>query len=345
MRLYPQVFAAAKEKIDTSEFRDLIDLRNESSLEEEMKVEGTIDLFFSDSDMPIREQEVRRYLPQISPFGLILMHDASFASETGPRGRSQAGAGGLISVVLLPTPRGLVVAQKARKAWRYFRHIQWSHMLWNGLRTGHFPPAFGWLPLTTLNQGQYADQHLLFHLLLIPFTWIGDLTLGAKIAAVLFASLSLLSLYWMLLRYRVRYPLLWLLALIGCSWVFVLRLSMTKALGLSVLFLVIGIVLLLGAVKHAWLLPAAFLYVWAYNLFALLAVAAVVWVAIVGWTERRLEWRPLLWTGLGIVAGFVIHPYFPKDAALFLSISSPSPAAWRCPMRDQSGTRLRLGIS
>ena len=27
--------------------------------------------------MPIREQEVRRYLPQISPFGLILMHDAS----------------------------------------------------------------------------------------------------------------------------------------------------------------------------------------------------------------------------------------------------------------------------
>ena len=42
-----------------------------------MKVDGTIDLFFSDSDMPIREQEVRRYLPQISPFGIILMHDAS----------------------------------------------------------------------------------------------------------------------------------------------------------------------------------------------------------------------------------------------------------------------------
>jgi predicted O-methyltransferase YrrM len=54
----PKVFAAAKQKIGASEFRDLIDLRNESSLE--MKVEGTIDFFFSDSDMPIREQEVRR---------------------------------------------------------------------------------------------------------------------------------------------------------------------------------------------------------------------------------------------------------------------------------------------
>jgi predicted O-methyltransferase YrrM len=106
----PQVFAAAKEKIDASEFRDLIDLRNESSLE--MKVDGTIDLFFSDSDMPIREQEVRRFLPQISPFGLILMHDASSHLKQVRDAALKLEADGLISVVLLPTPRGLVVAQK-----------------------------------------------------------------------------------------------------------------------------------------------------------------------------------------------------------------------------------------
>jgi predicted O-methyltransferase YrrM len=106
----PQVFAAAREKIDVSEFRDLIDLRNESSLE--MKVDGTIDLFFSDSDMPIREQEVRRYLPQISPFGLILMHDASSHLKQVREAALKLEAEGLISVVLLPTPRGLVVAQK-----------------------------------------------------------------------------------------------------------------------------------------------------------------------------------------------------------------------------------------
>jgi len=106
----PQVFAEAKEKIDASEFRDLIDLRNESSLE--MKVDGTIDLFFSDSDIPIREQEVRRYLPQISPFGLILMHDASSHMKGVRDAALKLEAEGLISVVLLPTPRGLVVAQK-----------------------------------------------------------------------------------------------------------------------------------------------------------------------------------------------------------------------------------------
>jgi predicted O-methyltransferase YrrM len=106
----PKVFEAARLKIDASEFRDLIELRQESSLE--MKVDGTIDLFFSDSDMPIREQEVRRYLPQISPFGIILMHDASSHLKQVREAALKLERDGLISVVLLPTPRGLVVAQK-----------------------------------------------------------------------------------------------------------------------------------------------------------------------------------------------------------------------------------------
>ena len=105
-----KMFEVAREKIEASECRDLIDLRNESSLE--MQVEGTIDLFFSDSDVPVREPEVRRYLPQISPFGVILMHDASSHMKDVREAALKLEREGLISVVLLPTPRGLVVAQK-----------------------------------------------------------------------------------------------------------------------------------------------------------------------------------------------------------------------------------------
>ena len=71
----PVVFAKAQEKIATSGLAEFIELRNESSLE--MHVQGTIDILFSDSDMPIREAEVKRFLPQIRSTGLILMHDAS----------------------------------------------------------------------------------------------------------------------------------------------------------------------------------------------------------------------------------------------------------------------------
>jgi predicted O-methyltransferase YrrM len=106
----PVVFAKAQEKVKHSSVREWIDLRNESSLD--MKVEGRIDLLFSDSDMPIREQEVRRYLPQLNPYGLILMHDASSHLKQVRDAALKLEREGLISVVLLPTPRGLVVAQK-----------------------------------------------------------------------------------------------------------------------------------------------------------------------------------------------------------------------------------------
>lgn len=106
----PVVFAQAREKIAASGLGEWIELRNESSLE--MKVEGTIDLFFSDSDMPIREQEVKRFLPQINPQGIILMHDASSHLKIVREAALKLEAEGLVSVVMLPTPRGLVVAQR-----------------------------------------------------------------------------------------------------------------------------------------------------------------------------------------------------------------------------------------
>lgn len=106
----PQVFANAQQRFASSELASWIECRNESSLE--MKVDGRIDLLFSDSDMPVREQEVRRFLPQMNPQGVILMHDASSHLKQVRDAALKLEAEGLISVVLLPTPRGLVVAQK-----------------------------------------------------------------------------------------------------------------------------------------------------------------------------------------------------------------------------------------
>src|SRR5258707_3316615 len=105
-----EIYENAKARIQSSGLAEWIELRNESSLE--MKVEGTIDLLFSDSDMPLREQEIRRFLPQISPYGLILMHDASSHLKIVREAALKLERDGLISAVFLPTPRGLVVAQK-----------------------------------------------------------------------------------------------------------------------------------------------------------------------------------------------------------------------------------------
>jgi predicted O-methyltransferase YrrM len=106
----PAVFAIAKRRIESSGLQQWIEMRNESSLN--TNIDGTIDLLFSDSDMPVREQEVRRFLPQMNPHGLILMHDASSHLKVVRESALKLEREGLISVVLLPTPRGLVVAQK-----------------------------------------------------------------------------------------------------------------------------------------------------------------------------------------------------------------------------------------
>jgi predicted O-methyltransferase YrrM len=108
--LDPLVFAKAQENIAASGLSEWIDLRNVSSFE--LETSGQIDLFFSDSDLDVRENEVRLFLPRISPTGLILMHDASSHPGTVRDAALRLEAEGLISVVLLPTPRGLAIAQK-----------------------------------------------------------------------------------------------------------------------------------------------------------------------------------------------------------------------------------------
>lgn len=106
----PVVYTNAMERIAKSGLAEWIECRNESSLD--TKIDGTIDLLFSDSEQSIREQEVRRFLPQMNPHGLILMHDASSHLKVVRQAALRLESEGLISVVLLPTPRGLVVAQK-----------------------------------------------------------------------------------------------------------------------------------------------------------------------------------------------------------------------------------------
>ena len=106
----PAIFASAKERIDASGLGKWIEYRNESSLE--THIDGTIDILFCDSHLTIREQEIRRFLPQVDPRGLILVHDASSHFKVVRESALRLEQEGLISTVLLPTPRGLVVAQK-----------------------------------------------------------------------------------------------------------------------------------------------------------------------------------------------------------------------------------------
>jgi hypothetical protein len=196
-----------------------------------------------------------------------------------------------------------------------YYHIKWSRTLWESMRAKIFPPPFTWLPLTTLDPKHFVDHHLLFHFLQIPFTWIGDLRLGAKISATLFGSLAVFSCYWLLVRYRMRYSLIWLLALLACSAPFLYRLNMSKAPPFAIIFLIIGIHLMF--LRKYWpLVPLAFVFALTYDMFVLLVLAALIWTIVIAWTERRLEWRPFVWVLTGSYLGLIMNPYFPTNFQL-----------------------------
>ena len=193
-----------------------------------------------------------------------------------------------------------------------YYHVKWSRTLWEGIRARQFPPAFPWLPQTTLSPQEYVDHHLLFHIMQMPFAASSDPRYWSKVSAVIFASLGVLSCYWLLIYFRIRYLLVWLVALLACSLPFLYRMNMVKAPPLAIIYLVIAICLFFK--KKYWpLLPLALIFTWTYDLFVLLIMATGLWVITIAWTERRFEWRPLLWVVLGCTAGMVINPYFPQN--------------------------------
>ena len=201
--------------------------------------------------------------------------------------------------------------------WDGYYHIKWSSLLWDNFKHFKWLPTFEWLPLTVLNPKDYADHHFLFHLLQIPFLWFFEPVTAAKVASIVYSTLAIFSVYWLIFRYGIRHQLLWLAMLLTCGNAFYYRMIMAKAPPLTIIISVLGIHLLFQR-KYIWLLPLMFAFVWTYSLWPLLLFAALIWAAIIAWNERRFEWQPVAWTALGAVLGNVINPYFPNNIYLFV---------------------------
>jgi hypothetical protein len=198
-----------------------------------------------------------------------------------------------------------------------YYHIKMAYLM----RTEGLKPAFDWLPLTILNAAEFVDHHFLYHVLLIPFTF-GDLRLGAKLASVMFPALSFLTVWWLLRRQKVPYPSLWSLGLLVVSEAFIYRMSMPRAQSLSLGVLILAVHWLLTD-RHRLMVPLAFLYVWLYNAFPLILLVTGTYVAARWLVERRLEWRALLYAGLGVGLGLLVNPYFPDNLVFIVRHVGP----------------------
>ncbi len=108
-----------------------------------------------------------------------------------------------------------------------------------------FLQNFPWLDLTLLSTN-FVDQHLLYHLALVPFVAILGMFKGVQVATVIFASLFISAFYYLVRNLRLQHPELWTF-LIAVSMPLSFRLSLGKATPFALSFFTLGLVSLVGA--------------------------------------------------------------------------------------------------
>lgn len=77
----------------------------------ELEVQDPIDILFCDSDPRIRMQEVSHFWDKLHVNSLILIHDVNSGCHNELR-QELLGWHDRLSIVMLPTPRGLAICQK-----------------------------------------------------------------------------------------------------------------------------------------------------------------------------------------------------------------------------------------
>ncbi len=170
---------------------------------------------------------------------------------------------------------------------------------------------FPWLPMTILSPARYVDHHLLYHLFLAPWAYLGGF-FGPKLAAAAIAA-GVFTAVWSLLRQiGVRRASWWAPALFAASGPFLYRILMVRTQGAALLLLVLMLAILFAR-RYRWLIALAFAFAWLYNGFVLLLGFAAAYTLATWMTEHRLEWRPFGYTALGLALGLVINPYFPHN--------------------------------
>jgi hypothetical protein len=192
-----------------------------------------------------------------------------------------------------------------------YYHIRMASMMRERGWAILLPMEFPWLPTTILNPAEFTNHHLLFHLLLVPFTFF-DVRIGAKLAAVIFSSVAMLLAVQLMISQRVRFPLFWLLVLLGSAYPFLYRLSMTRRQAVTMCLLMAAIYLVFSG-RRRWLIPLGFAFIWLFDGFPLLMGVATALFIGDWWQTRRPDWRIVLYPAVGVALGMVIHPYFPHN--------------------------------
>ena len=192
----------------------------------------------------------------------------------------------------------------------------WFHIKYAALLPSlGFSSEFKWAA-ESVWASHFADKELLFHVLLVPFTWGGDLIAGMKVATVLLGAAVVTSFFLVLALERVRWPEAWTLLLLGSGYVFLYRLCLPRPHLLSILLLLWSVHLILQR-RRAALAVVILVYSLSYTAFHLPLALALIVSGDRYLNERETDWKTPAVILAAMVVGILINPHFPQSFRAF----------------------------
>ena len=173
-----------------------------------------------------------------------------------------------------------------------------------------FIEEFPWAENTILAD-DYADIHILFRILLIPFTFFG-LELGAKIAVVLFGAVCFTIFYWFLIENKIKYSFFWSLLYLFTAESLMYRFLLTRQMPLAIALLVLTIYFLQKR-KYFFLGLSSFAFVLFYSGFIFQFFIIFLYLVLGIVFLRKFDYKILLYSLAVLVLGLLVHPNFPNN--------------------------------
>ncbi len=163
----------------------------------------------------------------------------------------------------------------------------------------------------------FSDKDFLYHVTLIPFTFLPNMIWAGKLSGCLWTLFLYLTFFWMLQRYcRVKVLIPVFLAMFLCSAPYLRDISQTRnmvvVMGLMLLF-----VHFLIQKKRLPLFITTVVYTLSHVSGPYLLLFAGLGELGRFINEREFQWKSLGVVALGLVTGFLIHPNFPNNFLIF----------------------------
>jgi len=174
---------------------------------------------------------------------------------------------------------------------------------------------FPWLSAAVINEN-FMGLHFLYYILLIPFTFLGSLVIGAKIASIFFLSLMIAVFYAVLKNLKLKFRYVWILLLLASSTYFLTRMNFARPLSFSVIFTLL-IFFSLVKKNNLLLFAASFLFVWAHGSFPLSILLAFIFFFVNYIFKKELYYKSVLFSLGGVILANLINPFFPNNLNYF----------------------------